>query len=122
MKTITVEQVHSKTIDYNDKKTGEAKSFIKYAAASGGTWYELKGRGKDTVKQGDTITGDYSTKDWTQGDKSGTNHILELVDPFLADILKRVEKLEAYVYGMADGKSPKETEKPDVEDNDSLPF
>lgn len=94
MKTITVEQVHSKKIEYNDKKTGEPKSFIKYAAASGGVWYELKGMGKDTVKQGDTITGEYSKEDWEANGKTGTNHFLQLLDPFQADILKRVEQLE----------------------------
>ena len=87
-------KVDSKKIEYTDKNSGEQKSFIKYGVFCEGVWYELRGRGKDTAKQGDTITGEYSAKDWTQGDKSGTNHILQLVDPFLASILKRVELLE----------------------------
>lgn len=117
MKTITVEQVHSKKIEYNDKQTGEAKSFMKYAAAAKGTWYELKGRGKDTIKQGDTITGEYGTQDWESNGKTGTNHILQLLDPFQADILKRIESLESAVF---DGGTKAEIEKP--EDNQDLPF
>ncbi|KKK70476.1 hypothetical protein LCGC14_2923590, partial [marine sediment metagenome] len=94
MKTINVEKVHSKKIEYNDKNTGEAKSFIKYAAACEKVWYELKGFGKDQVKEGDTISGEYSTQDWESNGKTGTNHILALVDKTTADILRRVEDIE----------------------------
>ena len=115
MKTIKVEKVHSKTIEYNDKNTGEAKSFIKYAAACEKVWYELKGFGKDQVKEGDTISGEYSTQDWESNGKTGTNHILALVDKTTADILRRVEALELAVGGATVSNPPKE-------DDDDLPF
>ncbi len=124
MKTIKVEKVHSKTIEYNDKNTGEAKSFIKYAAACDKVWYELKGFGKDQVKEGDTISGEYSTQDWEANGKTGTNHILALVDKTTADILRRLEDIEHSVAALMinSGTTTAQPEGTKVEDDDDLPF
>ena len=122
MKEIKVERVHSKKIEY--EKNGESKSFIKYAAACKGVWYELKGKGKESVKEGDTLIGEYSTQDWEAGGKSGTNHILTLIDPILSglvasvsDLISRVKALEENAFG-----SSKPAEESTNDDSDGLPF
>ena len=120
--TIKVEKIHSKKIEYNDKNTGEPKSFMKYAAAAGKVWYELKGFGKDQVKEGDTISGEYATQDWESNGKTGTNHILTLVDKTTADILRRLEDLEHSVAALMINQNSTSAERPQVEDNDDLPF
>ena len=115
MTTITVEKVYSKKIDY--VKNGQPMSFIKYAVSSGGTWYTLKGRGKELAKEGDILVGEVEEKDYTTKDgKDGTEHILTLIDPMMADILKRVEALESAVFN---GDAKKEV---GAKNNSDLPF
>lgn len=128
MKTIKVEQVHSKKIEYKDKSTGEAKSFMKYAALYETVWYEIKGKGNNQIKEGDTLTGEYTEQDWEANGKTGTNRILALLDRTTADIINRVENLEHSVSALliakgdtvgADAKTP----VTDSQGNDSdLPF
>ncbi len=122
MKTIKVERTHQKTIEY--EKNGEKKSFVKYAVAAENVWYELKGFGKDQVKEGDTISGEYSTQDWESNGKTGTNHILVLVDKTTADILRRLEDIEHSVAALMinSGDAKTTTQQPQAEDNDDLPF
>ena len=118
MKTIKVERTHQKTIEY--QKDGQNKSFIKYGVACEGVWYELKGFGKDQVKEGDTISGEYSIQDWESNGKSGTNHILALMDKTTVDILRRLKNVEhsvASLLGNTVSVEPSQTE-----DDDSLPF
>lgn len=124
MKTIKVEKVHSKKIEYSDKDTGEPKSFIKYAAACENVWYELKGFGKDKVKEGDTISGEYSEQDWESGGKTGTNHILTLVDNTTADILRRLDEIEHSVATLMINSSGNTTltEPPKLDEMDDAPF
>ena len=119
MKTIKVEKVYSKEITY--KKDGKDKSFMKYAVMADNTWYTLKGQGKENVKQGDFIKGDVEDKEWESNGKSGVEHILTLVDPMIAGLLERLDRLEKAVF-----KSPLK-ELGDVDDitpdnNDDLPF
>ena len=122
MKTIKVERTHQKTIEY--EKNGEKKSFVKYAVAAENVWYELKGFGKDQVKEGDTISGEYSTQDWEANGKTGTNHILALVDKTTADILRRLEDIEHSVAALmiTDKTQPDENPKILKENDDDLPF
>lgn len=119
MKTIKVERAEQKTIKY--EKDGQQKSFIKYGALSVGIWYQLKGFGKDNVKAGDTISGEYVEQDWESGGKSGTNRILTLLDQITVDILQRIEDLEHTVASLMIKENTMD-EKPKVEDNDDLPF
>ncbi len=80
MKTIKVEKASRKEINYT-QKDGSPGSFIKYSVVAKNVWYDLKGIGKEDVKEGDTITGLYTESDWSKGGKSGVNRILELVEP-----------------------------------------
>ena len=133
MKTIKVEKASRKEINYT-QKDGSPGSFIKYSVVAENVWYDLKGVGKEDVKEGDTITGLYTESDWSKGGKSGVNRILELVEPEIqinedvppessniiksdeyALLLARVTALENAVFG--EYKTP--TKEP-VEDD--LPF
>jgi len=122
MKTIKVEKTHSKKIEYNDKKTGEPKSFMKYAALFESIWYEIKGKGNDQFKEGDTLVGEYAEQDWESGGKSGTNYFITLLDKTIADILERIEDLETSVTSLLINQNMIPDEKPEVKDNDDLPF
>ena len=112
MKTLKVEKVFSKKVEY--ERNGEHKSFMKYSVASGNVWYDLKGVGIQDVKEGDTITGLYTESDWSRGGKSGVNRTIELAEPeiqikepikdefpskeFITTLVSRIEALEEAVF------------------------
>lgn len=132
MKTIKVEKTFQKEIHYK-KRDGTPDSFMKYSVASENVWYDLKGVGKENVKEGDTITGLYTEADWSKGGKSGVNRILELVEPEIQikedvpiipessnkydELLARVEALEENVFG-----SSKPEEESTNDDSNGLPY
>ena len=124
MKTFKVEKAAKKEIHFTNRG-GKPDSFMKYSVLSENVWYDLKGVGKENVKEGDTITGLYTEADWSKGGKSGVNRTLELVEsdkndtqePEVAkdtDLAGRVAALENAVFGSS---------KPDGStNNDPLPF
>ena len=112
MKEFKVDRVYSKEFD------GKNGKWTKYSAKCGDKWLTLKGAGAADVKDGDTIRGEYATKDYTTKDgKEGTEHSLTLIDPMIADLIKRVGALEESVFG-----SSKPEEKSANDDSDGLPF
>ena len=128
MKTIKVEKASRKEINYT-QKDGSPGSFIKYSVVAKNVWYDLKGVGKEDVKEGDTITGLYTESDWSKGGRSGVNRILELAEQEIQinevppkedvlqsannynELLARVKALEDAVFGADKPKEP-----------DDLPF
>lgn len=91
MQKLKVERINSR-----DFTTGDGKKFKNYSIASGGNWYQLKGKNIELVKEGDEIIGNISEKDYTKKDgTSGTAHIFVLIDPVIGDILKRIERIES---------------------------
>lgn len=120
MKTLTVNQVHKKTITY--EKYGEQKSFEKFAIKSGVQWYTLEGFGKKDITENDVVSGILSEKHYTKNDGSqGVEQIFKLLSPEVAELYLRVEALEMYM-NSNNGVAQIKTEPAQPEGEEDLPF
>ena len=114
MITINVEVASSKEFG---GKNGR-QPFTVYSVASGGTWYQLYGKGKEAVKRGDEITGEVEVKEYTRKDGTrGTSNVFRLQDPVITDILKRLSILENLVLKPVSEQTPKTDSKTLITDN-----
>lgn len=109
MEKLRAEKVYSKEFD------GKNGKWKKYSVKYQDVWYTLKGDNLASIKDNDELIGEISTKDYTTKDgKEGTEHIFTLIDPLMADILARIERLESNVFpGVVTAKPL---------NNDDLPF
>ena len=127
MKTLTADKVYSKEIAYT--RDGHERTFMKYSFKSREQWYTLSGYGAKNVKQGETLSGIVTEKHFTKKDGSpGIELEFKLLSPVEADLVTRIEKLEAKVFGnsvaaQAPQESPaKQKDDWPPEDDPDLPF
>jgi hypothetical protein len=120
LKTVKAEKIYSKEFEY--EKDGQKRKFTKYSAKADGIYYVLQGKGRDSVKEGDEVTGNYYTKDYLKKDNTqGTEHIIELLDGAMVTIFDEIRQLKERMDKLDSGSVPTKqinTKEP----NDDLPF
>ena len=116
MKKLKIEKVYSKEYD------GKNGKWKKYAVKSGDVWYTLRGKGAENIKEGDTIIGNYTTKDYEWKGENRTEHILTLLDPLIGELIERVEALEETVLELKKGAPVENPPVSPEENSQDLPF
>jgi len=102
-------------------KGKSGSTFTSYSIASGGKWYQLSGKNKELIAEGDEITGIAGTKEYLKKDGSpGISNTFELADPVILDIINRLTNIEKRLSKL-DGKNSEKKPEPGQERPQKLP-
>jgi len=106
-------------------KGKSGSTFTSYSIASGGKWYQLSGKNKELIAEGDEITGIAGTKEYLKKDGSpGISNTFELADPVILDIINRLTNIEKRLSEL-DGKNSEkkpESSQPEISEIDNKFF
>ena len=123
MQTLFVKKLYTKEISYTDK-SGKPRSFTKYAVNDGKMWFTIDGKGKENAIEGQILKGNVTQKDYmTKDGKPGIEYIFTLIEPEIAELYERVERLENLIKNVNKQPFPDKSNSPiGDEENENLPF
>ena len=114
-----------KEVPAGTSKAGKPyNAFKSYSFKSGDTWYQVRGKGGDSLTVGQPVNGTIERRTYTKKDgEEGTSCTFTLVTPEVSEILARLDKLESEVFDFDDNKSDESTEKREEDvDIENIPF